>query len=137
MLMPKKTKYRKVHRGSMRGVSRGATTVDFGTYGLAAVEPHWVTAQQIEAMRVTLSRGLRKGGKFFLRVFPSKPITKKPAEVRMGGGKGGPEFWVAVVKRERIVCEIDGFLTEEQARKLLQSVGYKLPMRTKFIMKKD
>ena len=134
MLMPKKVKHRKVHRGRMTGVAKGATTVAFGEFGLAAAEPHWVSAQQIEAARVTLSRGLRKAGRFFLRVFPDKPITKKPAEVRMGGGKGAPEVWVAVVKRERIVCEVEG-VSEVEARKLLKSVGYKLPMKTKFIKK--
>lgn len=134
MLMPKKVKFRKVQRGRMKGVSKGATTVAFGTYGLAAVEPAWVTAQQIESMRVTLSRGVRKIGTFFLRVFPSKPISKKPVEVRMGGGKAAPEFWAAVVKRERIVCEVAG-IEEDVARSLLKSVGYKLPMKTKFVKK--
>src|SRR5216683_3230455 len=108
MLMPKKTKYRKVQRGRMKGLSKGARTVEFGDYGLEAVEPAWVTARQIESMRVTLARHIKKGGNLFLRVFPDKPITKKPAETRMGKGKGNVEKWVAVVKRGRIICEVVG-----------------------------
>ncbi len=132
MLMPKKTKYRKVQRGRMKGVAKGARDVAFGEYGLQAVEPAWMTARQIEAIRVTLSRHLKKIGKLFLRVFPHKPITKKPAETRMGKGKGGVEEWVAVVKRERIICEVSG-VDEKQARSILQSAAYKLPMKTKFV----
>lgn len=134
MLMPKKIKYRKVQRGTMKGRSKGAREVLFGEYGLQAVEPKWLTAQQIEAMRVTLSRNLRKIGKFFLRVFPSKPVTKKPAETRMGKGKGNPELWVAVVKRERVICEVAG-VPEEKAREILKAVSYKLPLKTKFVKK--
>jgi len=134
MLIPKKTRYRKVQRGTLRGRSKGARTVCFGEYGLQALEPHWMTAQQIEAMRVTLSRALKKMGKFFLRVFPQKPVTKKPAETRMGKGKGNPEFWVAVVKRERIICEVAG-ISEDVARSVLKSVRYKLPMKTRFVKK--
>lgn len=132
MLMPKKTRYRKVQRGRMKGVAKGARDVAFGEYGLQAVEPAWMTARQIEAIRVTLSRHLKKIGKLFLRVFPHKPITKKPAETRMGKGKGGVEEWVAVVKRERIICEVSG-VDEKQARSILQSAAYKLPMKTKFV----
>lgn len=132
MLMPRKTKYRKVQRGTRKGLSKGARTVAFGTYGLQAVEPAWLTAQQIEAMRVTLSRRLKKVGKFFIRVFPDKPVTKKPAETRMGKGKGNPEFWVAVVKRERVICEIEG-LDEVSSKRVLQLASYKLPMKTKFV----
>lgn len=132
MLMPKKTKFRKVQRGRMKGLSKGARDVAFGEYGLQAVEPAWMTARQIEAMRVTLSRHLKKVGKLFLRVFPDKPITKKPAETRMGKGKGGVEEWVAVVKRERVICEIAG-VDEARARTILQSAAYKLPMKTKFV----
>ena len=135
MLMPKKVKYRKIHRGRRKGVSKGATNVAFGEFGLAAAEPAWVSAQQIEAMRVALSRGLRKAGGFFLRVFPDKPVTKKPAEVRMGGGKGAPELWVSVVKRERIICEVEG-VDEAKARKILKVASYKLPMKTKFVKKR-
>ncbi len=130
--MPKKTKYRKVQRGRMKGISKGARDVTFGEYGLQAVEPAWMTARQIEAIRVTLSRNLKKVGKLFLRVFPDKPITKKPAETRMGKGKGGVEEWVAVVKRERVICEIAG-VNEKEARDILRSAAYKLPMKTKFV----
>ena len=134
MLMPKKVKYRKVQRGRRKGRSKGARTVAFGEYGLQAVEPAWVTAQQIEAMRVTLSRSLKKVGEFFLRVFPYKPVTKKPAETRMGKGKGNPEFWVSVVKRERVICEIGG-VSEAEAKRILKLVSYKLPLKTKFVTK--
>lgn len=134
MLMPKKIKYRKVQRGRMKGISKGALDVEFGDYALRAVEPAWLTARQIESMRVALSRHMKKVGKLFLRVFPNKPITKKPAETRMGKGKGGVEEWVSVVKRERIVCEIKG-VDEQTARKILRSAAYKLPMKTKFVKK--
>ncbi|MBT3456249.1 50S ribosomal protein L16 [bacterium] len=136
MLMPKKVKYRKVQRGRMKGVSKGGRELLVGDFGLAAVEPAWVSAQQIEAARVTLSRGFRKVGSFLLRIFPSKPITKKPVEVRMGGGKAAPEFWASVVKRERIICEVKG-IDEEYARAVLKAVGYKLPLKTRFIKKDD
>ena len=132
MLMPKKTKFRKVQRGTRKGRSKGARTVAFGEYGLQAVEPVWLTAQQIEAVRVTLSRSLKKTGQLFLRVFPDKPISKKPAETRMGKGKGNVELWAAVVKRGRVVCEIAG-MNEVDARKILKSAAYKLPMKTKFV----
>lgn len=134
MLMPKKTKYRKVQRGRMKGLSKGARELTFGEYGLEAVEPHWVTAQQIEAIRVTISRKLKKVGKLYLRVFPDKPVTKKPAETRMGKGKGSPELWVSVVKRGRIICELQG-LPEEEAKLILKSAEYKLPMKTRFVKK--
>lgn len=134
MLMPKKTKFRKVQKGRLKGLSKGARTVYFGEYGLEAVEPCRVSAQQIEAMRVTLSRHLRKAGESFLRVFPDKPVTKKPAETRMGKGKGNPEVWVAAVKRGRIVCEISG-VDETLARKILKLAAYKLPMKTRVVKK--
>jgi large subunit ribosomal protein L16 len=134
MLMPKKVKFRKVQRGRMKGLSKGCRTIEFGEYGLQAVDPIWLTAQQIEAMRVTLSRSLKKVGKIFLRVFPDKPISKKPAETRMGKGKGGPEYWVSVVKRGRIICEIEG-VPESEAKLILKQVTYKLPMKCKFIKK--
>jgi large subunit ribosomal protein L16 len=134
MLMPKKTKYRKLHKGTMKGRSKGAREVSFGEYGLEALEPKWLTAQQIESMRITISRKLKKVGRLFLRVFPDKPVTKKPAETRMGKGKGNPEFWVSVVKRGRIICEISG-LSELEAREALQAAAYKLPLRTKFVKK--
>lgn len=133
-LMPKKIKYRKVQKGRKRGISKGARDVTFGEYGLQAVEPAWLTAAQIEAARVTMSRKLKKVGRLFLRVFPDKPVTKKPAETRMGKGKGNVEFWVAVVKRERIMFEVSG-LDEATAKEVLQSAAYKLPMKTRFVKK--
>ena len=118
----------------MKGLSKGAREIAFGEYGLQAVEPSWLSAQQIEAMRVTLSRKFKKEGGYFLRVFPDKPVTKKPAETRMGKGKGNPELWVAVVKRGRIICEITG-VSQEEAKDAMRLVSYKLPMKTKFIKK--
>lgn len=132
MLMPKKTKYRRVQRGRMKGLSKGALEVAFGEYGLQAIEPIWLTSQQIEAMRVALSRRLKKEGAFYLRVFPDKPVSKKPAETRMGKGKGNVELWVAVVKRGRVICEVGG-ISEQDAKQVLQSVTYKLPMKTRFV----
>ena len=134
MLMPKKTKYRKTQKGTMKGRSKGARTIAFGQYGLQAVEPSWVTAQQIESARVTIGRRLKKVGRLYLRMFPDKPVSKKPAETRMGKGKGNPELWVCVVKRGRIILEVAG-LTEVEAREALEAAAYKLPMRTKFIKK--
>ena len=134
MLMPKKIKYRKVQRGKRRGISKGARELEFGEYGLQVIEPAWLTAQQIEAMRVTLSRRLKKVGEMLLRVFPDKPVTKKPAETRMGKGKGGVDKWVFVAKRERIICEIKG-VDEETARDILRSAAYKLPMKVRFVKK--
>lgn len=136
MLMPKKTKFRKVQKGKMRGLSKGARTVFFGEYGLEALEPSRLTAQQIESMRITISRKLKKVGKLYLRVFPDKPVTKKPAETRMGKGKGNPELWVSVVKRGRVICEVSG-LTELEAREALQAASYKLPLKTKFVKKAE
>ena len=134
MLMPKKIKYRKVQRGSRKGISKGATTFAFGEYGLQAVESAWLTAQQIEAMRITMTRKLKKGGKMFLRVFPDKPVSKKPAETRMGKGKGSVDKWVAVVKRKRIICELAN-VDEKMARYVLKAATYKLPMKVKFVKK--
>lgn len=134
MLMPKKTKYRKMQRGRMTGRSKGARTVAFGDFGLLAIEPKWMTAQQIEAVRVTLSRALKKEGEFFLRVFPDKPASKKPAETRMGKGKGNVDKWVAVIKRGRILCEVGG-IDEVAARAIMKQVSYKLSMRTRFVVK--
>lgn len=136
MLMPKKIKYRKVQRGKRRGTSKGARELAFGDYGLQVIEPAWLTAQQIEAMRVTISRRMKKVGKMFLRVFPDKPITKKPAETRMGKGKGAVDKWVFVAKRGRIICEIKG-VEEKTAREILRSVTYKLPMKVRFVKKSD
>jgi len=132
MLMPKKTKYRKTQRGRRTGLSKGARTIAFGQYGLEALEPCWLTAAQIEAMRLTIAKKLKKVGEFYLNVFPDKPISKKPAETRMGKGKGAPEFWVSVVKRGRIICEVAG-LTEEESKQLLRSASYKLPIKTRFV----
>ena len=118
----------------MTGISKGAKEIAFGDYGLRATEPCWMTSQQIEAMRVTLSRHFKKGGQYFLRVFPDKPVTKKPAETRMGKGKGNPEIWVAVVKRDRMICEITG-VAEIEAKAIMKAVSYKLPIKTKFVKK--
>lgn len=118
----------------MKGRSKGAREVMFGEYALQALEPSWLTAQQIESMRITVSRRLKKVGKMYLRVFPDKPITKKPAETRMGKGKGNPEKWAFVVKRERIICEVSGLL-ESEAREAFKAASYKLPMKTRFIRK--
>ena len=132
--MPKKVKFRKTQRGRMKGLSKGARTLEFGEYGLKAVDPVWMTAQQIEAIRVTISRKIKKVGKMFLRVFPDKPVSKKPLETRMGKGKGSPEFWVAVVKRDRLICELSG-VSEEVAKEILKAAAYKLPMKTRFVSK--
>lgn len=134
MLMPKKTKYRKVQRGTRKGITKGAKTVHFGEYALQAMEPFWLTAQQIESMRIAIARNLKKVGSLFLRVFPDKPVTKKPAETRMGKGKGNPEVWVSVVKRGRVICEVAG-LNEVDAREVLRAAAYKLPMKVKFVKK--
>jgi len=132
MLMPKKIKFRKVQKGKVRGISKGARTVAFGEYGLQAVEPVRLSAQQIEATRITISRHLKKEGEYFLRVFPDKPVTKKPAETRMGKGKGNVDHWVAVVKRGRLIVEVSG-IDETRARAILRGAAYKLPMKTRFI----
>lgn len=134
MLMPKKVKFRKVQRGRMTGLSKGARTIAFGTYGLEALEPAWITAQQIEAVRMTISRKIKKIGEMFVRVFPDKPVTKKPLETRMGKGKGNPEFWVAVVKRGRIMFEISD-IGEEEAKRVFKLASYRLPIKTKFVKK--
>jgi len=134
MLMPKKTKFRKVQRGTMKGLSKGARDIEFGTFGLRAIEPVWFTAQQIEAVRMTISREIKKEGKLFIRVFPDKPVTKKPAETRMGKGKGNPEYWVAVVKRNRIIFELSE-VNEEKAKAIFKLAAYKLPMKTQFVKK--
>ena len=132
MLMPKRVKHRKQQRGRRTGASKGGTNVDFGEFGLKALEDAWVTARQIEAARIAITRHLRRGGKVFIRVFPDKPVTKKPAEVRMGKGKGAPEEWVAVVKPGRIVFEVEG-VPEQLAREAIDLGGYKLPMKTRFV----
>ncbi len=131
MLMPKRVKYRKAQRGRMKGVAVRGSTLAFGDYGLKATEPGWVTNRQIEAARVSLARSLKRGGKIWIRVFPDKPVTKKPAETRMGKGKGAPEEWVAVVKPGRILYEMEGG-TEADAREALRLAGQKLGIATKF-----
>ncbi len=132
MLMPKRVKHRKQMRGRRRGMSKGGTNVDFGEFGLKALETGWITARQIEAARIALTRKLQRGGKVWIRVFPDKPTTKKPAEVRMGKGKGAPEAWVAVVKPGRVMFEIEG-VPEELARDAVRVAGHKLPVATKFV----
>ena len=136
MLRPKKTKCRKAQRGRRKGLSKGCRTIAFGTYGLEALTPAWVTAQQIEAMRVTMSRKLKKEGQFYLRLFPDKPVSKKPAETRMGKGKGNPEVWVAVVKRGRIFCEIGG-VSESTAREIFHLAASKLPLKVRVVKKQE
>ena len=136
MLMPRKTKFRRHHRGHRRGMSTGQTTVQFGEYGLKALEPGWVTNRQIEAARVALTRSLKRGGKVWIRVFPDKPITKKPAETRMGKGKGSPEMWVAVVKPGRVMFELEG-VTREIAIKAMALAAAKMPVRTKFVAREE
>ena len=134
MLMPKRVKYRKAQRGNMRGKAYRGSTLAFGEYGLKAQEPGWVTNRQIEAARVALTRSLKRGGKVWIRVFPDKPVTKKPAEVRMGSGKGAPDHWVAVVKPGRVMFEMSG-VPEPIAREAMRLAGHKLPISTKFVMK--
>ena len=132
MLMPKKVKHRKVQRGRMRGKAWKGHTVAFGDYGLKVTEPGWITDRQIEAARVAITRFVKRTGRVWIRIFPDKPVTKKPQETRMGKGKGSPEFWVAVVKPGRILYEMEG-VTEEQAREAMRLAGHKLPLPTKFV----
>lgn len=132
MLMPKRVKYRKQQRGRRSGYTKGAAKVDFGEYGLKAMETGWVTARQIEAARVALTRHIKRGGKIWIRVFPDKPYTKKPAETRMGKGKGAPEMWVAVIKPGRVMFEIEG-VSEELAREAMRLAGHKFPIATQFV----
>ena len=134
MLMPKKTKYRKSFRGRRKGNSKGGNVVAFGDFGIQAVETSYVTARQIEAARITITRTMKRGGKVWITIFPHKPITKKPAEVRMGSGKGNVEYYVAVVKPGRILFEISG-VPEDVAREAMRKAGHKLPMKTKFVMR--
>ena len=136
MLMPKKVKHRKMQRGRSSGKAKGGFTVDFGEFGLKAIEACWMTSRQIEAARVAMTRYVKRGGKIWIRVFPDKPITKKPAETRMGKGKGAPESWVAVVKPGRILFEIEG-VTEEMAREAMRLGANKLPMKTKFVSRQE
>ena len=131
MLMPKKIKHRKVQRGKRRGKAWRGHTVDFGEYGLKALECGWMTARQIEAGRIAITRHVKRGGKVWIRVFPDKPITRKPAETRMGKGKGAPEEWVAVVRPGKVLYELEG-VSEEIARRAMQLAGHKMPFRTGF-----
>lgn len=132
MLLPKKTKYRKVHRGRMKGKATRGNCVTYGQFGLVALEPCWIKSNQIESARIAMTRYIKRGGQVWIKIFPDKPITKKPAETRMGSGKGSTEYWVAVVKPGRVMFEMDG-ITEEVAREALRLASYKLPIKTKFI----
>ena len=136
MLMPKRVKRRRVHRGRMKGVATKGNTVTYGKYGLMACECAWIDSKQIEAARIAMTRSIKRGGKVYIKIFPHKPITKKPAEVRMGSGKGAPEYWVAVVKPGRIMFEIDG-VTEAQAKEALRLASHKLPIKCKFVVRDD
>ena len=136
MLAPKRSKFRKQQKGRTRGRAKGGDAVSFGTYGLQAMEPGWISARQIEAARVSISRTVKRAGKLYVRVFPDKPITKKPAETRMGKGKGNPEGWVAVVKPGRVLFEIEG-ISEDLAKKALALASAKLPVRTRFIRREE
>jgi len=136
MLMPKRVKYRKAQRGNMRGKAQRGSSLAFGEYGLKALEPGWVTNRQIEAARVALTRHIKRGGKVWIRIFPDKPITKKPAETRMGKGKGSPESWVAVVKPGRILFELEG-ITPDIAQKAMALAAAKMPIRTKFVAREE
>ena len=136
MLMPKRVKRRRQHRGRMKGVATKGNKVTYGSYGLVAQECAWITSNQIEAARVAMTRSIKRGGKVYIKIFPHKPVTKKPAEVRMGSGKGAPEYWVAVVKPGRVMFEIDG-VTEAQAREAMRLAMHKLPSKCKFAIKEE
>jgi len=136
MLMPRKVAHRKHHRGRMKGMSKGASDVTFGDYGIQAVEPGWLTARQIEAARIAMTRAIKRGGKVWINIFPDKPVTKKPAETRMGSGKGNPEFWVAVVKPGRVLFELS-FPSEEIARQALSKAIQKLPIKARIITREE
>ena len=136
MLMPKRVKYRKTQRGRMRGKAQRGSTIAFGDFGLKALEPGWITARQIEAARVALTRQMKRDGRIWIRIFPDKPVTKKPAETRMGKGKGMPEFWVAVVKPGRVMFEIGG-VSQTLAQEALRLAAHKLPIKTKFVVSMD
>nr|QCI06763.1 ribosomal protein L16 [Gayliella sp.] len=134
MLSPKKTKFRKQHRGRMKGSASRGNTIAFGDYALQTMEPVWLSSRQIEATRRTITRYVKRGGKLWIRVFPDKPVTARPAETRMGSGKGAPEYWVAVIRPGHIIFEISG-VPEEIARQAMKLASYKLPVKTKFIVK--
>ena len=136
MLMPKRVKFRRVQRGRLKGKALRGNTVTNGKFGLVALEPAWITSNQIEAARIAMTRYVKRGGKVWIKIFPDKPITEKPAETRMGSGKGSPEYWVAVVKPGRIMFEMDG-VTEEQAKEAMRLASNKLPIKCKFVKKAD
>ena len=134
MLMPKRVKFRRVHRGRLTGKAMRGNTISNGTYGLVALEPAWITSNQIEAARIAMTRYIKRGGKVWIKIFPDKPITEKPAETRMGSGKGSPEYWVAVVKPGRIMFEMDG-VAPEVAKEAIRLASHKLPIKCKFVQK--
>ena len=136
MLMPKRVKYRRQHRGRMTGIATKGNTITYGEYGLVALEPAWITANQIEAARIAMTRSIRRGGQVYIKIFPHKSVTKKPAEVRMGSGKGAPDHWVAVVKPGRVMFEIAG-VSEEAAKEAMRLAMHKLPIKCKFVRKAD
>ena len=136
MLMPKRVKFRRVQRGRLTGKALRGNTVTNGTFGLVALEPAWITSNQIEAARIAMTRYVKRGGKVWIKIFPDKPITETPAETRMGSGKGSPEYWVAVVKPGRVMFEMDG-VTEEQAKEAMRLASHKLPIKCKFVAKSD
>ncbi|MCB0259122.1 MAG: 50S ribosomal protein L16 [Calditrichaeota bacterium] len=136
MLMPKRVKYRKKQRGRKSGMAMRGSSVAFGEYGLKALEAHWITSRQIEAARIAMTRYIKRGGKVWIRIFPDKPVTKKPAETRMGKGKGSPEYWVAVVKPGRVMFELAG-VPEDIAKEAMRLAAHKLPIKTKFVSRKE
>ena len=136
MLLPKRVKYRRVHRGRMKGKATRGNTVTYGEFGLQATEPCWITSNQIEAARIAMTRYTKRGGQVWIKIFPDKPVTQKPAETRMGSGKGSPEYWVAVVKPGRVMFEIAG-VSEETAREALRLASYKLPIKSKIVKREE
>ena len=136
MLLPKRVKYRRVHRGRLKGKASRGNFVSYGEYGLQATEPAWITSNQIEAARIAMTRYTKRGGKVWIKIFPDKPVTEKPAETRMGSGKGSPEYWVAVVKPGRVMFEIAG-VSEEVAREALRLASHKLPIKTKIVKREE
>ena len=136
MLMPKRVKFRRVQRGRLKGKASRGTTISNGLYGLVALEPAWITSNQIEAARIAMTRYIRRGGQVWIKIFPDKPITEKPAETRMGSGKGSPEYWVAVVKPGRVLFEMDG-VNVEDAKEAMRLASHKLPIKTKFVTREQ
>ena len=136
MLMPKRVKYRRVHRGRMKGKATRGNKISSGEYGLVAMQPAWITSNQIEAARIAMTRYIKRGGNVWIKIFPDKPVTQKPAETRMGSGKGSPEYWVAVVKPGRVMFEMAG-VTEDVAREAMRLASHKLPIKCKFVRKAD